>query len=199
MTNLLKTQFKSFLAKDSTRKAAFEGFQNSFDMNSMLKSTANELVTSCSESSQHHSREIDLESKKMPDLVWAIARAYGEIFANSANIRTLNSYCDLGKVATIELSELMNYDVLKYIDPEKTKFISVSSRPYEKSLEFTFEVEIVELTELSHYLVYVLYEIMLSCFWGSLFYFYRQRLSKEILKKPRKFNKILSKHVQHSI
>lgn len=129
-------------------------------MDSLLKSTANELVTRCIQSSQRYSREIDQESKKMPGLFWAIARAYGEIFANSANIRTITSYCNNGKVATMELSELMNNVALRSIDPEKTRFIEVSAGPYEKSLEFTLEVEIEEPIELSHYLIYILYAVM---------------------------------------
>lgn len=53
-------------------------------------------------------------------MMWTMDHIMREVIAGVANLRTLASYCQRGKLATAELAELLNDEIIAKINPEET-------------------------------------------------------------------------------
>lgn len=125
-------------------------------MDKLYQEGANTYLEVCSESSKHHSEELEEQAQLLPTLVWSSAKIHGEILANTANLNTIASYCRRGKMATEELGESMGNNQLSLLDPEKTEIISIESTPDEDTISFRYYANYDDNTE-TNWILYIVY------------------------------------------
>lgn len=141
------------------RNSMVESFNRNFDINREKKEDADRYVSICSESGRYHTPEIQEQAQQLPGLVWSIAKTHGEMLANTANLNTVSAYCRQGKVAPKELGELLDFDDLVTIDPEKTTMLGVDVG--DNSITFRFVVNFDEEVQVKNIVPYVLWVLSL--------------------------------------
>ena len=126
--------------KKETRDGAVEEFYSKFDLaRTFHEDTPGYLVLASEASKAHPSEWVEMASR-YPGVIWIINRAHSEILANAANFKALAAKCRSGKVAVLELAELLKMPELKEIDEELTRLISVTSSDWSEKVIFRFKV-----------------------------------------------------------
>lgn len=139
VSNLLESVFSTSETEAVAKPNQVVEFYKKFDVDNLYKFINKEYLKVCSETSDDHNLETGKEAQRLPTLVWATAKAHGEILANSANINAIASMAQHGRMATKELVELMKDDLgLETIDPESTNLHTIKLNIDRHAMTFGF-------------------------------------------------------------
>lgn len=85
-----------------------------------------------------------------------MAKAHGEILANTANINVIATICKSHVVATRELGELLNNDELKEIEPSSTNLLGIKADPEENEITFMFVANgKIQASAIAQYIIWI--------------------------------------------
>lgn len=94
-----------------------------------------------SDSAEHHLQQIREVSEQVPMLVWLAYHTTHELYAGVANLKAIKNHCSRGRLATLELAEMLEYEELGQIYPDETTLVSVNVNAKEREINFVYQVE----------------------------------------------------------
>lgn len=116
-----------------------------------------------SETASHHLQLIREESEAIPVLVWISHHVVQELYAGAANLKAVKKHCLVGRVATEEIGEMLEWQSIGTILPEDTVLDSVALN--ETAMEFEIIYRVREPLEITRQQILIVSAgIMLTCF-----------------------------------
>lgn len=171
VTNFVKSDFKKIQNATGTNEDMMEkAVKLVHDLTkSLLSDRANRRkievddIYGVSETGSSHSDEVldIVESSFVPLMSWSSHYMESEMLAGYANLKTIESLCRRGKLATRELAELSGYTELSEIDPDDTQLFALSVDFETNVLDVSFRVKPIDLVGLVC--------VMVAVFWALLF------------------------------
>lgn len=100
-----------------------------------------------SETAKLHIEQVREETRQIPMLMWTTYHVMNELYAGAANLRAIKRHCSSGRLATMELAEMLEYPELALIESEETSLESLQVNTREGEVEFYYKVnEPIEIT-----------------------------------------------------
>lgn len=129
------------MPETDSRDSMITSFYKSYSQQELFDIDSSRFVSSYSPSSTHHLSEIEQQQTYLKPLIWSIAGAQAEMIAGGAMFRVITQYCMRGRVATIELAELLDDEELSFIDSAETNLLWVQSYNDNMSFRFVYQVQ----------------------------------------------------------